>query len=64
MGALVAIGIPILTVGLFLWALNTLDRIRMEQRELAASVAAMHAKLDELLGRTRTSAPSASEHAD
>lgn len=35
-------------IGTILWALITLDRIRSDQRELAASVAALHEKLDRL----------------
>jgi hypothetical protein len=35
-------------IGTILWALNTLDRIRAEQRQLVAAVAALHVKLDRL----------------
>jgi len=35
-------------IGTILWALYMLDRIRTEQRQLVAAVAALHVKLDRL----------------
>ena len=53
MQVIFALGIPLLILAFFLWAIDTLGRIKVEQRAIASSLEQLHGKLDRLLGDDR-----------
>ena len=56
MPAILALVLPIVFLMIVLWAIDTLGRIKVEQRAIAASLVSMNAKLDRLLGDDRSTA--------